>query len=242
MQGDAQLTIHWSQIQDRMKNVYEKPQEAMAAMQLEKAMQGDQSAATAISNQLSRDPEAFGALRGKAGLLASSTARAERDRALNNVPALRDQIGNYVRLRAEIADLRTVELSRERDLQRIDIPAISAVGNNVLERVRDAIDRNDVDSIMAHALADKMTKGEIDRLNQSLDQKFGKRAFASREPSGPAFEAAAAKVAEGDRSKLAAAWPLFHASQQIAAQEQKQAREQVRAQTQTLSRGQGMTR
>lgn len=242
MQGDAQLTIHWSQIQDRMKNVYEKPQEAMAAMQLEKAMQGDRSAATAISDQLSRDPEAYGALRGKTGLLSSSTARAERDRALNNVPALRDQIGNYVRLRAEIADLRTVELSRERDLQRIDIPAISAVGNNVLERVRDAIDRNDVDSIMAHALADKMTKGEIDRLNQSLDQKFGKRAFASREPSGPAFEAVAAKVAEGDRSKLAAAWPLFHASQQIAAQEQKQAREQARAQTQTLSRGQGITR
>ena len=240
MQSDAQLTVHWTQIQDRMNNVYEKPQEAIASMGLEKALQGDRAAAEAISNQLGRDPEAYGPLRGKAGLFASSAAKAERDRAINNVPALRDQIGNYVRLRAEIADLRTVELSRERDLQRIDVPAISSAGNGVLERVRDAIDRNDIDSGMAYALADKMVKGEIDRLNTSLDEKFGKRAFASKEPSGPAFEAAASKVTEGDRAKLAAAWPLFHASQQIADNEQKQARQQARAQTQT--RDQGMTR
>ncbi|GGA64065.1 Ti-type conjugative transfer relaxase TraA [Pelagibacterium lentulum] len=240
MQSDAQLTIHWSQIQERMKNVYEKAQEAMASMGLEKALQGDQSAAEAIRDQLSRDPEAYGPLRGKTGMFASSAARAERDRAINNVPALRDQIGNYVRLRAEIGDLRTVELSRERDRQRIDVPAISAVGNNVLERVRDAIDRNDIDSGLAYALADKMAKGEIDRLNKTLEEKFGKRAFTSKEPSGPAFEAAAAKVAEGDRGKLASAWPLFHASQKIAAHEQKQARQEARAQTQT--RDQGMTR
>lgn len=240
MQGDAQLTIHWSQIQDRMSNVYEKPQEAMATMGLGKAMQGDNSVAVSIADQLARDPEAFGALRGKSGLFASSAEKAERGRALGNVPALGDQITTYVRLRAEIADLRTVELSRERDLQRIDVPAISAVGNNVLERVRDAIDRNDIDSIMAYALADKMAKGEIDRLNASLDQKFGKRAFASREPSGPAFEAAAAKVSQGDRAKLAAAWPLFHASKQVEAQEQKQARQQAR--TQSRDPSQGMTR
>lgn len=240
MQSDAQLTVHWTQIQDRMRNVYEKPQEAMASMGFAKALQGDRAAAETISDQLARDPQAYGPLRGKTGLFASSAAKAERDRAMNNVPALRDQIGNYVRLRAEIADLRTVELSRERDLQRIDVPAISAVGNQMLERVRDAIDRNDIDAGMAYALADKMVKGEIDRLNKSLDDKFGKRAFASKEPSGPAFEPAAAKLAEGDRAKLATAWPLFHASQQIAAQEQKQARQQARAQTQT--RDQGMTR
>lgn len=240
MQSDAQLTIHWSQIQERIKNVYEKPQEAMASMQLEKALQGDQSASEAIRDQLFRDPEAYGPLRGKTGLLASSAAKAERDRAVNNVPALSDQIGNYVRLRAEIGDLRTVELSRERDRQRIDVPAISAVGNNVLERVRDAIDRNDIDAGMAYALADKMAKGEIDRLNKTLDEKFGKRAFASKDPNGSGFEAAAAKVAEGDRAKLASAWPLFHASQQIAAHEQKQVRQQAR--TQTQSRDQGMTR
>ncbi|MAN77386.1 MAG: Ti-type conjugative transfer relaxase TraA [Rhizobiales bacterium] len=240
MQSDAQLTVHWTQIQDRMRNVYEKPKEAMASMGFAKALQGDRAAAETISDQLARDPQAYGPLRGKTGLFASSAAKAERDRAMNNVPALRDQIGNYVRLRAEIADLRTVELSRERDLQRVDVPAISAVGNQMLERVRDAIDRNDIDAGMAYALADKMVKGEIDRLNKSLDDKFGKRAFASKEPSGPAFEAAAAKLAEGDRAKLATAWPLFHASQQIAAQEQKQARQQARAQTQT--RDQGMTR
>src|SRR5690606_27753141 len=157
------------------------------------------------NDQLARDPEAYGALRGKTGMFASGVAKAERDRAVNNVPALQSQIGNYVRLRAKIADLRTVELSRARDLQRVDVPAISAVGNNVLERVRDAIDRNDIDAAMAFALADKMAMGEIDRLNKSLDEKFDKSTFGSKEPSGPAFEAAAVKIAEGDRSKLATA-------------------------------------
>ena len=244
MQGDAQLTMHWSEITERMKHIYQKPNEAMRAMQLEKALRGNDSAAKAeqqrIADQLSREPEAFGALRGKAGLLVSSAARAERQRAMTNVPALQRDMDRYVRLRGEISDPRTVELSRERDLQRIDVPAISAVGNQVLERVRDAIDRNDIDAGMAYALADKMAKGEIDRLNKTLDDKFGKRAFAGREPTGAAFQSAAAKVAEGDRPKLVAAWPMFHAAQKIAAHEQKQVRQQVRVQAQ--SRDQGMTR
>ena len=170
------------------------------------------------------------------GMLASSAAKAERQRALNNVPALKDNLARYVRLRAEIGDLRTVELSRERDRSRVDIPALSGSAQDVLDRIRDAIDRNDLSAALSFALADKMVKTEIDQLNKALDQRFGERAFlGSKEAKGPAYDAAAAQVAEGDRSTLVAAWPSFNAAQRIAAYERAQ--QQTQAQSQVRDRG-----
>ncbi|NGO54627.1 BID domain-containing protein [Allomesorhizobium camelthorni] len=84
-----------------------------------------QAAQGRIVDQLGRDPEAFGAMRGRTGMFASSTAKADRQRALNDVPALKDNLARYVRLRAEIGDLGIVEWSRERDRRRVDIPALS---------------------------------------------------------------------------------------------------------------------
>lgn len=245
VQGDATLTVHWTDINDRMKLIYEKPEEAMKAMDLASALNGNDAAAKAeqsrIHDQLANNPEAYGALRGKTGLLASGAAKAERQRAVGNVAPLRKSMQDYIRLRAEIADLRTVELSRERDRQRIDIPAISSSAERVLERVRDAIDRNDIHSAMGFALADKMVKAEIDDLNKSLDKKFGNRAFrGGAEPKGKSFDAAAAKVAPGDHAKLASAWPIFNAAQKLAAHEKDLQQQQTRTQTQT--RNPGMTR
>jgi len=243
LQSDATLTHAWTQLRDRVTQVYEKPDGAIDAMDLSAIMSSKeaerQAAQSRIVDQLGRDPEAFGAMRGKTGMFASSDARAERQRALNNVPALKDNIARYVRLRAEIGDLRTVELSRERDRSRVDIPALSGSAQGVLDRIRDAIDRNDLSAALGFALADKMVKAEIDQLNKVLDQRFGERAFlGSREAKSPAYDAAAARVAEGDRSKLVAAWPSFSAAQRVAAYERAQ--QQTRGQRQ--SRDQGMTR
>lgn len=245
MQGDATLTVHWTDINDRMKLIYDKPDDAMKAMNLTPALTGDDASAKTEQNrildQLANNPEAYGALRGKTGLLASGAAKAERQRAVGNVAPLRKSMQDYIRLRAEIADLRTVELTRERDRQRIDIPAISSSAERVLERVRDAIDRNDIHSAMGFALADKMVKAEIDDLNKNLDNKFGNRAFrGGAEPKGKSFDAAAAKVAPGDHAKLASAWPLFNAAQKLASHEKDLQQQQARAQTQT--RNPGMTR
>ena len=243
LQSDATLTHAWTQLRDRVAQVYEKPDSAIDAMNLSAIMSANQAdrqaAQSRVVDQLDRDPEAFGAIRGRTGMLASSAAKAERQRALNNVPALKDNLARYVRLRAEIADLRTVELSRERDRSRVDIPALSGSAQSVLDRIRDAIDRNDLSAALGFALADKMVKAEIDQLNKALDQRFGERAFlGSKEAKGPAYDAAAAQVAEGDRSNLVAAWPSFNAAQRVAAYERAQ--QQTRAQSQV--RDQGMTR
>lgn len=243
LQSDATLTHAWTQLRDRVAQVYEKPDGAIDAMNLSAIVSANaaerHAAQSRIVDQLGRDPEAFGAMRGKTGMFASSAAKAERQRALNNVPALKDNLVRYVRLRAEIGDLRTVELSRERDRGRVDIPALSGSAQGVLDRIRDAIDRNDLSAALGFALADKMVKAEIDQLNKALDHRFGERAFlGSKEAKGPAYDAAAAQVAEGDRSKLVAAWPSFSAAQRIAAYERAQ--QQTRAQSQV--RDQGMTR
>jgi hypothetical protein len=244
MQGDATLTVHWTDINDRMKLIYEKPDEAMKSMNLTPALDGNDASAkteqSRILDQLASNPEAYGPLRGKTGLLASGAAKAERQRAIGNVAPLRKSMQDYIRLRAEIADLRTVELTRERDRQRIDIPAISSSAERVLERVRDAIDRNDLSAAMGFALADKMVKAEIDDLNKNLEKKFGSRAFKGAEPSGKSFDAAAAKVAPGDHAKLASSWPMFNAAQRLAAHEKDLQQQQAR--TQTQNRNPGMTR
>ncbi|WP_404406871.1 Ti-type conjugative transfer relaxase TraA [Pelagibacterium halotolerans] len=243
LQTDSTLTHAWTQLSDRIKQVYEKPDAAMESMRLREAMSNDpaerEAAQTRIADQLERDPEAFGALRGKSGMFASSAAKTERARAENNIPALKDNLARYVRLRGEIADLRTVELERERDRSRIDVPALSPAAQGVLERVRDAIDRNDLSAALGFALADKMAKAEIDQLNTALGQRFGERTFLnSKEAKGQAFDAAAAKVAEGERMSLASAWPSFYAAQRLAAHE----RAQKQARGQQQSRDRGMTR
>src|SRR5690554_2647585 len=109
-------------------------------MQLEKAMGGDGETTKVITDQLTRDPAIFGAMCGKTGVFASRADKAQRNLALTNVPALRREIGNYLRVRRELSERKTLELSRERERQSLDVPKLSAAARTVLERVRNAID------------------------------------------------------------------------------------------------------
>ena len=149
--------------------------------------------------------------------------------------------------RAEIGDLRTVELERERDLSRVDIPALSPAAETVLSRIRDAIDRNDLSSGLSFLLADKMVEAELGEVAAKLDRRFGERTFmAGMKPEGPAFEKASARVAAQDRTKLIDAWPKFNAIQKIDAQKRAKQRSDEKAQAQALkkdlSKDRGMTR
>ena len=76
----------------------------------------------------------------------------------------------------------------------IDIPALSPAAYRVLERVRDAIDRNDLPAALGYAISNREAKAEIDRFNKAIAARFGERTLltdAAREPSGKVFDKAA---------------------------------------------------
>ena len=90
----------------------------------------------------------------------------------------------------------------------------------MLERTRDAIDRNDLPAALEFALADKMVEAELDGLARAVAERFGDRGLlpnSAREPSGPAFEKAASGLPPAEREMLVNAWPLLRAVQQLAA-------------------------
>lgn len=242
VQGDATLTVHWTKINERMNFIYEKPDEALKAMNLGPALNGDDATAKAaqdrIISQLASNPEAYGAIKGKTGVLASGSAKAQRQNALGHIDPLAKSIRDYVRIRAEVQALHTGTLRQERDRQRVDVPSISNDASRTLERIRDAIDRNDLHSQLGFALSDRIVRAEIEGLNRTLDEKFGASTFTSAEPKGKKFDVAAAKVTPEDQSKLAQSWPLFNAAYKVAVQE----KEQAQAQTKAQNRNQGVTR
>lgn len=244
VQGDATLTVHWTKINERMNFIYEKPDEAMKAMNLAPALNGDDATAKAaqdrIINQLTSNPEAYGSIKGKTGLLASGASKAQRQNALGHVDPLAKSIRDYIRIRAEVQELHTGTLAQERDRQRVDVPSISNDASRTLERIRDAIDRNDLHSHLGFALSDRIVRAEIEGLNKALDQKFGSNTFKDAEAKGKTFDIAASKVAPAERAKLAADWPLFNAAHQVGAHEKKQAQAEAKAQAQTQKPG--MTR
>ncbi|MBO9463570.1 Ti-type conjugative transfer relaxase TraA [Labrenzia sp. R5_0] len=251
LQSDATLTTHWAEVQNRARLVFEQPEQAVKTMRIEDIVKLSGEAQTTARDRLAEDlanaPEQFGALRGKTGMLTGKAARESREQALNNVPQLSDDVKTYIRLRAEIGDLRTVELERERDLSRVDIPALSPAAETVLSRIRDAIDRNDLSSGLSFLLADKMVEAELGEVAAKLDRRFGERTFmAGMKPEGPAFEKASARVAAQDRTKLIDAWPKFNAIQKIDAQKRAKQRSDEKAQAQALkkdlSKDRGMTR
>ncbi|WP_269586479.1 Ti-type conjugative transfer relaxase TraA [Roseibium sp. Sym1] len=247
LQSDATLTTHWIEVQNRARLVFERPEEAVKAMRIEDIVtlsgEAQTTARDRLAEALANAPEQFGALRGKAGMLAGKTTREIREQALTNVPQLSDDVKTYIRLRAEIVTSSTVELERERDLSRVDIPALSPAAETVLSRIRDAIDRNDLSSGLSFLLADKMVEAELGEVAAKLDRRFGERAFvAGMKPEGPAFEKAAARVADENRARFAEAWPKFNAIQKINAKRLSHEQAQAQALKQNVSKDQGMTR
>ncbi|WP_395172988.1 Ti-type conjugative transfer relaxase TraA [Roseibium alexandrii] len=247
VQSDATFTAHFAELQNRVRLVFERPEEAVKAMRVEEIVKLGDEARTEAVNKLAEDlaaaPEQFGALRGKTGMLVGKVARETREQALNNIPQLCDDVTTYLRLRGEITASSTVELERAREASRSDIPALSPAAKTVLLRIRDAMHRGDLKSALSFLVADKMVEIELSDIAAKLNQRFGERAFvAGSTPEGPAFEKAAARVADGDRTKLVDAWPAFNAIQKINAKRQSQEQAQAQALKKDLSKDQGMTR
>ncbi|NSZ66488.1 Ti-type conjugative transfer relaxase TraA (plasmid) [Agrobacterium tumefaciens] len=238
--ADPSLKRQWEEVSARFTYVFADPESAFRSMDFD-AILADKEVAKQTLQKLESEPGSIGPLKGKTGILASKPEREARRVAEVNVPALKRDLEQYLRMR-ETARLR-VQADEQALRQRvsIDIPALSPAARVVLERVRDAIDRNDLPAAMAYALSNRETKLEIDGFNKAVTERFGERTLlsnAAREPSGKLYE----KLSEGrkpeQKEQLKQAWPVMRTAQQLASHERtvhslKLAEEQRLTQRQT---------
>ncbi|RWI34081.1 Ti-type conjugative transfer relaxase TraA [Mesorhizobium sp.] len=221
LRADPAVTKQWDEISTRFRYVFADPETAFRAMNFD-AVLSDPAAAKAALDRLVSEPQTFGALKGRTGLLAAKADREDRRIAELNVPALKRDIERYLRLREAAVQKLEAEEQAKRLRVSIDIPALSPTTQRVLERVRVAIDRNDLPAALGYAISNREVKAEIDRFNKAMAERFGERMLltnAARELSGKVFDKAAEGLAPGERQKLADAWPVMRTAQQLAAHE-----------------------
>lgn len=243
LQADPALQKQWDNLSDRIRLVYADPESAFKAMRMETVFE-DANVARERLSEIERNAARFGALRGREGLLANRVDREDRRVAEVNAPALRRDLERYLDMRQRATTKYTAEEEGYRKRTSIDIPSLSPAAARAMEKVRDAIDRNDLASALGFALADRMVKSELDTFNKAVSDRFGERTlldYAAKDASGPTFEKAAKDLSPVEKLKLAAAWPMMRAGQQLAAQERtQQALKESEALRQTQSKSQGI--
>ncbi|CUX67099.1 Conjugal transfer protein TraA [Agrobacterium tumefaciens str. Kerr 14] len=218
---DPALRQQWEEVSTRFSYVFADPETAFRAMNFD-AVLVDKETAKLVLQTLTTAPASIGPLKGKTGILASKTEREDRRVAGLNVPALKRDLEQYLRMRETAVQRLQADEKVLRQRVSIDIPALSPAAHVVLERVRDAIDRNDLPAAMAYALSNRETKLEIDGFNQAVTERFGERTMitnAAREPSGKLFDKLSDGMQPAQKERLKEAWPIMRASQQLAAHE-----------------------
>ncbi|OWW01877.1 conjugal transfer protein TraA [Rhizobium sp. R72] len=242
LSADPGLKDSWQEVSARFHHVFADPQAAFKAINVDAMLANETTAATTIV-RIAEQPESFGTLKGKTGLFAGSADKQARDTALVNAPALARDLQGFIAKRAEAASRYEDEERAVRTKLSLDIPALSASAKQVLERVRDAIDRNDIPAGLEFALADRMVKAELEGFAKAVSQRFGERTFlplAAKAADGKAFEAASAGMQPAQKNELRSAWDTIRTVQQLAAHERtavalKQAETMRRTQTKGLS-------
>ncbi|MDE1991939.1 MAG: BID domain-containing protein, partial [Rhizobiaceae bacterium] len=219
--ADPALKDNWEAISFRFHSIYADPEAAFKAVNVD-AMLADKDIAKGTIERLAGQPESFGTLKGKTGFFAGRAQIQARDRALVNVPALVHELGQYLSRRSEVLIRFEEEERAARAKVSIDIPALSSRAMQVLERARNAIDRNDLPAGLAYALADQAVKSELDGFAKAAARRFGERAFlplAAKTAEGQTFEALSAGMQPAQKSELRSAWATLRTVQQLAAHE-----------------------
>jgi Ti-type conjugative transfer relaxase TraA len=238
--ADPGLKKQWEEVSTRFHLVYAQPESAFKAINVD-AMLKDSLVAKVTLARISGEPESFGALKGKTGLLASRADKQTREKALTNVPALARNLERYFRERAEVERKHETEERAVRHKVSVDIPALSPQAKQTLERIRDAIDRNDLPSGLEYALADKMVKAELEGFARAVSERFGERTFlplAAKDANGKTFETVTSGMTAGQKAEMQTAWPSMRTVQQLAAHERTtEALKQAETLRQTKSAG-----
>ncbi|MGO6944740.1 Ti-type conjugative transfer relaxase TraA, partial [Rhizobium johnstonii] len=238
--ADPGLKKQWEDVSTRFQLVYAKPEAAFKAINVD-TMLKDQSVAQSTLAKIAGEPESFGALKGKTGLLASRVDKQDREKAVANVPALARNLERYLRERAEAEFKHETEERAVRLKVSVDIPALSPSAKRTLERVRDAIDRNDLPSGLEYALADKMVKAELEGFAKAVSERFGERTFlplAAKDTDGKTFETVTSGMTAGQKAEVRSAWNSMRTVQQLGSHERTtEAAKQAETMRQTKSQG-----
>lgn len=219
--ADPALKKQWEDVSMRFHHVYAQPEAAFKATNVD-AMLSDQTIAAKTIARMAAEPEAFGTLKGKSGVFASRSDKSDRDRALKNVTPLADSISDYLRQRGDAERRNHAEELAVRKQVALEIPALSANAKSVLERVRDAIDRNDLPSGLEYALADKMVKAELEGFARAVTERFGERTFlplSAKDTNGEAFQRVTSGMNTTQKSEVQQAWNTMRTVQQLSAHE-----------------------
>jgi hypothetical protein len=219
--ADPGLKARWDEVSMRFRLVFAQPERAFKAVDFDTMLARDEVAKSTIV-KIAREPEAFGALKGKTGILAGRADKADRERALNNVTALANSIGDYLRQHGEIERRSHADELAVRRKAAVDIPGLSPEAKSALERVRDAIDRNDLASGLEYVLADKMIKAELEGFAKAVTVRFGERTFlplVAKEPTGETFRTVTAGMTEPQKGEVRSAWTSMRTVQQLSAHE-----------------------
>lgn len=237
---DPALKQQWEEVSARFAYVFADPESAFRAINFDAAL-ADKEVAKQVLRKIEVEPASIGPLKGKTDILATRSEREARRVAEGNVPALKRDLEQYLRMRETVTQRLQTDEQSLRQRVSIDIPALSPAARVVLERVRDAIDRNDLRAAMAYAISNRETKLEIDGFNRAVTERFGERTLLSnsaREPSGKLYEKLSESMKPEQKGQLKQAWSVMRTAQQLAAHERtvqslRQAEEQRLTQRQT---------
>ncbi|WCK69391.1 Ti-type conjugative transfer relaxase TraA [Agrobacterium tumefaciens] len=221
LDADPAVRQQWEEVSARFRYVFADPVTAFRAINFDTVL-ADKEMAKQVLQKLEAEPETIGPLKGKTGILAGKAEREARRIAEVNVPALKRDLEQYLQMRETATMRHQADEQTLRQRVSIDIPALSPAARVVLERVRDAIDRNDLPAAMAYALSNRETKLEIDGFSQSVTERFGERTLlnnAAREPSGTLYEKLSEGMTPEQKQQLKQAWPVMRTAQQLAAHE-----------------------
>ncbi|MBB2687770.1 UNVERIFIED_ORG: Ti-type conjugative transfer relaxase TraA [Rhizobium etli] len=240
LSSDPALKRQWEDVSTRFRLVYAQPEAAFKAVNVDAMLKDKESAATTLF-RLANEPETFGAIKGKTGALASRTDKQDRETALLNVPALVRNLERFLEMRAEAQRKHQTEERAARLRVSIDIPALSPNAKTVLERVRDAIDRNDLPAGLEYALSDRMVKAELEGFAKAVAERFGERTFlgvAAKDANGETFQSVTAGMSPAQKAEVQTAWNSMRTSQQLSAHERTvAAMKQAESLRQTKSQG-----
>lgn len=240
LEADPGLKKQWEDVSTRFHLVYAQPEAAFKAVYVD-ALLKDETAANATLSKIGSQPESFGTLKGKTGLFASRADKQDRERAERNAAALAQSLGDYMRQRGQAERRYQTEEMAARRKVAVDIPALSPDARQTLDRVRDAIDRNDLPAALGFALADRQVKAELEGFAKAVTERFGERTFlplAAKDTNAETFRTITAGMKPGQKAEVQLAWNMMRTVQQLSAHKRTvEALKQAETLRQTKSQG-----